>query len=170
MKRLDSFLSGFIALLASNLAYSAGVDGGLSQAYSAIDKLNGNLSEYGGGLVVGHESMELILPEKITFEFAEDSFAQADTVKALAEFIKVMPQEIFVRVTGHTDSVGGEDENQDLGLRRASRVMFQLVESGVSPSRIIVGSKGEQDQLVASTGSKMANRRVEIELISRLSP
>lgn len=170
MKGLGSLLSGSICLLASSLAYSAGGDRGLSQAYGAIDKLNGNLSEYGGGLVVGQESMELILPEKITFEFAEDSFAQADTVKALAEFIKVMPQEIFVRVTGHTDSVGLEDDNRDLGLRRASRVMFQLVEAGVSPSRIIVGSKGEQDQLVASNDSKKANRRVEIELISRLFP
>jgi len=169
MKRLGSLLSGSIALLASKLAYSAGAEG-LSQAYSAIDKLNSSLSEYGGSLVVGQESIELILHEKISFEFAEDSFTQAETVKALAEFIKVMPEGIFVRVTGHTDSVGKAVDNQDLGLRRASRVMFQLVESGVSPSRIIVGSKGEQDQLVESKGSKLANRRVEIELISRLSP
>jgi outer membrane protein OmpA-like peptidoglycan-associated protein len=71
-----------------------------------------------------------------------------------------------VVVIGHTDTVGSNEVNRQLGLRRASAVRRVLVEAGLDPSYLETTSHGEAD-LAVSTGdntSEPANRRVEITL------
>jgi outer membrane protein OmpA-like peptidoglycan-associated protein len=79
-----------------------------------------------------------------------------------------------VLLTGHTDTVGNEKYNKDLGERRAKAVRDFLTEkNGVSSSRIQVTSMGEMQpaagqppaKLDPDKGEKNAqNRRVEIQI------
>ena len=67
-------------------------------------------------------------------------------------------------VTGHTDKVGPETINIEVGQRRADAVAKYLVELGVPQQRIVTSSLGSSKPLVV-TGPGMpeiSNRRVEV--------
>lgn len=68
---------------------------------------------------------------------------------------------------GHTDSVGPEEYNQRLSVRRAESVKAHLVGQGIEANRIYTEGKGES-QPVADNSTKEGrakNRRVEIEVV-----
>ncbi len=71
---------------------------------------------------------------------------------------------IFV-VAGHTDSVGKEDYNYELGERRAARVAGYLVgKEGVDPTQVRVVSYGASKPIAdnSTAQGRRSNRRVEI--------
>ena len=67
-------------------------------------------------------------------------------------------------VTGHTDAVGSESENKEIGQRRAVAVAKYLIELGAPEKRIVVSSLGSTKPLVVTppNTSAAANRRVEV--------
>ncbi|MGE5640969.1 MAG: OmpA family protein, partial [Clostridia bacterium] len=68
---------------------------------------------------------------------------------------------------GHTDSIGTDEYNQKLSVRRAESVKSYLVSKGVEQNRVYTEGKGEK-QPVATNKTKegrQKNRRVEIEVI-----
>jgi OOP family OmpA-OmpF porin len=69
-----------------------------------------------------------------------------------------------VRVEGHTDSLGSEEYNQNLGRRRAETVRNYLVRGGVAPQRITVRSYGETRPIATNDTDegRQLNRRVEL--------
>ena len=72
-----------------------------------------------------------------------------------------------VKISGHTDNVGGQKYNQKLSLRRAEAVRNYLVSLGADSKKMKVFGKGETKP-VASNKTKEGqakNRRVEIEVI-----
>ena len=71
---------------------------------------------------------------------------------------------LFV-IAGHTDSVGAEDYNYQLGQRRAERVAGYLVgKEGVDPTQVRVVSYGASKPIADNSTSRgrRSNRRVEI--------
>jgi len=71
---------------------------------------------------------------------------------------------VFV-VAGHTDSVGSEDYNYDLGQRRAEKVAGYLVgKEGVDPTQVHVVSYGATKPVAdnSTSSGRRSNRRVEI--------
>src|SRR5262245_27577115 len=54
-------------------------------------------------------------------------------------------------VAGHTDNVGGESQNYELGQRRASSVARYLVSKGIDPLRVSAVSYGESMPLTTNT-------------------
>ncbi len=71
---------------------------------------------------------------------------------------------LTLQIEGHTDSVGGDDFNQQLSERRADSVRDFLAEQGVSPSSITARGFGKT-QPVASNDTaegRQRNRRVEL--------
>ena len=68
--------------------------------------------------------------------------------------------------TGHTDSVGTEQYNQGLSVRRANTVAAELVRLGVPRSEITARGVGESQLLVPTPDNtrEPQNRRVEIVL------
>ncbi len=71
---------------------------------------------------------------------------------------------LLLQIEGHTDSVGGDEFNQQLSERRADSVRDFLAEQGVSPSSITAHGFGKT-QPVASNESaegRQRNRRVEL--------
>jgi OOP family OmpA-OmpF porin len=73
---------------------------------------------------------------------------------------------VDVDVIGDTDSIGSEEYNQQLSLRRATSVKDYIVTKGVDASIIDVSGKGES-QPVADNSTKEGraqNRRVEVRI------
>lgn len=67
-----------------------------------------------------------------------------------------------ITVTGHTDLVGGEQVNLDLGRQRAVAVAAALAEAGIPRSMIDISSAGERAPVVETEGQEPRNRRVEV--------
>lgn len=74
--------------------------------------------------------------------------------------------ETLIRVEGHTDSVGTEEYNQDLSIRRASAVRDLLVQRGVGINRIQTVGFGENTPVATNDteAGRQMNRRVEVKI------
>lgn len=71
---------------------------------------------------------------------------------------------IDINVVGHTDSVGTDEYNQALSLRRATTVKDYIVGKGIDPGIIDVSGMGESSPVAdnATKEGRAQNRRVEI--------
>jgi outer membrane protein OmpA-like peptidoglycan-associated protein len=80
-----------------------------------------------------------------------------------AEILKANPS-VDVRVEGHTDSIGSEEYNQALSIRRAEAVFRYLVNRGVDPERFTVEGFGKSHPIAsnATAAGRAQNRRVEL--------
>ncbi len=69
-----------------------------------------------------------------------------------------------VEVIGHTDTVGSEDDNDRLSIRRADEVMAWLASQGFDRAQMSAVGRGERDLrvLTADNVANAANRRVEV--------
>jgi outer membrane protein OmpA-like peptidoglycan-associated protein len=99
-------------------------------------------------------------------EFETKSFELTPTGIALLDEILVTLRkapEVRIRITGHTDSRGSAEENQQLSEDRANAVLVYLVKSGQSRDRFEVIGYGEDNP--ADTNDtpqgRAHNRRIE---------
>jgi outer membrane protein OmpA-like peptidoglycan-associated protein len=69
-------------------------------------------------------------------------------------------------VAGHTDTIGTDEFNDALSLRRAERVRTLLIARGIPPDSITAVGRGERELLVPTPDgvAEPRNRRVEITL------
>jgi outer membrane protein OmpA-like peptidoglycan-associated protein len=99
------------------------------------------------------------------FQFESDQLT-AESVALVPEILQAVKSlEVpEVAVVGHTDTMGTERANFDLGLKRGNTVRALLVDAGLAESTIEVTSHGEGDLLVRTGNNKAEprNRRVEI--------
>lgn len=98
------------------------------------------------------------------FDFNKSVLKPAAKAKLddLVDKIKSINLEVIIAV-GHTDSVGSDDYNQKLSMRRSNAVKAYLISKGVDKTRIYTEGKGEK-QPVADNGTKEGrakNRRVD---------
>ena len=106
------------------------------------------------------------ISEKAGFDFdrailrAEDR-QRLDT--AIAE-MKNLPEDATIQVTGYTDSVGTEEYNRDLSMRRAQAAQDYLVSNGVDQKRIVLSGMGESNPVANNdtADGRAMNRRVEV--------
>jgi outer membrane protein OmpA-like peptidoglycan-associated protein len=106
------------------------------------------------------------VPTTVTFTFNSailEPEAQA-ILRQQADFIRNFPEARF-SVYGHTDLVGSESYNQQLGLRRARAVVDFLVSHGIHRARLdALVSRGESEPLVATQSQERRNRRTVTEV------
>lgn len=71
-----------------------------------------------------------------------------------------------VSIIGHTDTVGKEETNEALALKRAEAVSLLLTARGMSPIALTVDSHGERNLLVPTPDetAEPRNRRVEVSV------
>ena len=85
--------------------------------------------------------------------------------EALNELSRMMQAhpEMRIRIVGHTDEVGSEQDNIALSLGRAEAVKRALTERGVEGVRIETEGKGESEPIAPndSEEGRAENRRVE---------
>jgi outer membrane protein OmpA-like peptidoglycan-associated protein len=135
---------------------------------NSLDRQEAELRQQLGGnvgIVNNGQNLVVTLPEAILFatDSTSVSAASQSSLRTVAASLNRYPN-TTVNVIGHTDNVGAAAYNQDLSQRRAQAVASVLVNSGVSPSRIVAIGRG-LTQPVASNATaegRAQNRRVEI--------
>ncbi|NBB97696.1 MAG: OmpA family protein [Alphaproteobacteria bacterium] len=106
------------------------------------------------------------VPSMVNFDFGSAALSsEAKTIlRSQADWMKQFP-ELRYTIYGHTDAVGSDAANHQLGLRRAQAVRRYLVSLGVPHRSIIaVVSRGETQPLIVSEGREPANRRTVTEI------
>ena len=106
------------------------------------------------------------VPSTITFAFnsAQLTPSAQQTLAKQADWIRQFP-ELRFSVYGHTDAVGSNASNQQLGKRRAQAVVNFFASQGISRNRLeALVSFGETRPVVASMGPEEANRRTVTEV------
>lgn len=85
------------------------------------------------------------------------------SLQKLTQFLRENPKR-SVSVEGFTDSVGGDEYNQQLSERRADAVRESLIAQGVEPGRIIASGYGKAFPVAGNEAAagRQLNRRVEI--------
>jgi len=106
-------------------------------------------------------------PRRFTLFFRFESDELTDQSQALIPQILGVVKEHAVQdvvVVGHTDTMGTQQANFGLGLKRAMMVRNLLVEAGLDGSTIDVTSVGELDPIVKTPDEtpEPRNRRVDI--------
>lgn len=112
--------------------------------------------------------------EKVTF--AADAFFDFDKailkpeakvkLDDMTSKLKDVNLEVIVAV-GHTDSVGTDEYNQKLSVRRSDAVKAYIISRGIDAKRVFSEGKGEKQPVADNTtkDGRAKNRRVEIEVV-----
>mgnify|MGYP000114963639 CR=1 FL=1 len=150
-------------------AAGAAIGGGVG---NYMDRQEAKLRDelQGSGVQVRREGdrLYLIMPGNITFatgryEIRSDFYSVLDSVaKVLAEF-----DQTAIKVSGHTDSTGGDQLNQTLSEQRAASVRDYLIRRDVAAGRIQAYGYGPRYPVASNSTAegRAANRRVELELL-----
>ncbi|MEL7465880.1 MAG: OmpA family protein [Pseudomonadota bacterium] len=125
-------------------------------------------AEYQRGAFIGEVSADFAgkVDDTINFDFnrAKLDAASRRALDSQAAWLRENPT-VRVRITGHTDLVGGEGYNDRLGLRRARATARYLLRRGVARARIdMVESQGEREPVVATEERERRNRRSVTEV------
>ncbi|MEM8751629.1 MAG: OmpA family protein [Pseudomonadota bacterium] len=161
------------ALAAAALLAGCATEAGLHErGVSFGDAYNTNLliqsAEYQRGEFLAEAKADFAanVPDTVTFAFDRaglDSAARQALTRQAA-WLRANPL-ARVRITGHTDLVGGEAYNDRLGLRRARAASRYLQRRGVARGRIdLVESRGEREPVVQTEEKERRNRRALTEV------
>ena len=125
-------------------------------------------AEEAGKLAKGKFLYEVTLTDN-DVKFGFDKFQLSDEAKAaldgFAAKIKEQNNNVYVEIQGHTDNIGSEKYNLELGYKRAEQVMRYLnMEHGFPLHRMNVISYGEYKPIVDndSRDNRAENRRVTL--------
>ncbi len=70
-------------------------------------------------------------------------------------------------MTGHTDRVGGEADNDRLSLQRAEAVRAMLIQRGIQASFLRAVGRGEREPLIPTPDEQPEPRNRRVEVIVR---
>ena len=105
---------------------------------------------------------------KFSFDQAQLPPEATQILDELASKVKGLDKTVYIEIEGHTDSIGSEDYNRQLGEKRADAVRNYLNENGGIPLHAMnVISRGEENP-VSDNKSKQGraqNRRVVIRVL-----
>lgn len=102
--------------------------------------------------------------------FDTDSYALRPESKIeLNKLVKQLQvnSNIRVEIGGHTDNVGGKDENKTLSERRAQAVVDYIVSVGIPADRLVAKGYGEDEPVMSNEteAGKAKNRRTEMKIV-----
>ena len=99
------------------------------------------------------------------FEYGSDKLTPLSNTELLRVATLLLESQRKVKLTGHTDNIGGEAYNLELSKKRASSVKQAFIELNVPEELLEVDGAGES-MPVASNDTEQGrkkNRRVELE-------
>ncbi len=125
------------------------------------------LSDTGVSVERDGDNLRLIMPGNITFATGSANIVSNfgpilnDVVTVLNRFDKTV-----LHVSGHTDSVGNDEYNQQLSLNRANSVKNYLIQHNVDARRVTTQGFGESMPVAdnSTESGRQQNRRVELTI------
>jgi OOP family OmpA-OmpF porin len=149
------------------------VDGWLANGALGEDHLAGCRDKFAAAMdQLGAAPMPVTTEPRtylVLFDFDKSNIrpdAQAVIDTVLADAAAQGMDQVQISATGHTDTVGSEEYNLALSLRRADSVREALIAGGVPAEAITVSGRGFSEPAVPTGPNvkEQANRRVEIIL------
>ena len=100
--------------------------------------------------------------EESSAEFLSSAYPRLNRVVALVNVCT----ETMISITGHTDSSGSDEWNQQLSLKRAAAVSDYIVHGGIEKDRLFVSSAGSSLPIADNETryGRSLNRRIDIKL------
>lgn len=97
------------------------------------------------------------------FDLKEKSKVELDK---LVKFLKSNP-ELVIELSGHTDNVGSDSDNQLLSENRAKAVRQYLIDNGIDPKRLKAKGFGEDRPIATNETAegRAQNRRTEYKVV-----
>ncbi len=113
--------------------------------------------------------LDRILRSKpVEFVYAKDQLTQKSKrlINQVYAVLKKYPG-IRVKIAGHTDSDGTQEDNLKLSQKRANAIKQYLIKKGIKADRLVAIGYGESRPLVKNdtAAHKQINRRVEFRVI-----
>ena len=101
--------------------------------------------------------------ETDSFRLQQESRHELDK---LHRFLNENPM-VRIEISGHTDSIGTREYNQELSHKRAHSVYRYLVRKGVAPERLEYQGYGESRPMAPNQTpeGRARNRRTQIEIL-----
>lgn len=114
------------------------------------------------------QPLKVTFPASALFDF-DKSVLKPEGKRGLDNLlakVKGADIEIYI-VVGHTDSIGTDEYNRKLSLRRADSVKNYLVSQGVPQIKIRADGRGESEPVASNktAGGRSQNRRVEVTVV-----
>lgn len=103
----------------------------------------------------------------VAFSFNSDRLTELGKGKAYLVAQKLKEKsDVVIVIEGHADSIGSDEYNQRLGLRRAETVKNELLGLDIDPARLSVASLGESKPLIDqdTDWARAVNRRAEFRV------
>lgn len=115
------------------------------------------------------EGIQVTFASGLLYDFDSDVVKPAarTNLQALARSLAKFPDS-DVLIIGHTDSVGSDEYNQGLSVRRADAAAAYLISEGVLRSRIGTFGLGETEPVASNDTEwgRTSNRRVEVAIFA----
>jgi outer membrane protein OmpA-like peptidoglycan-associated protein len=118
----------------------------LAREFVGTATRNDRPSGFGAGAVRSFVPEARALPIEFEFDSTELTALGRAYLEDLADYLRRLPAEQAVHLTGHTDELGPDAYNEALSLRRANAVRTGLREKGVA-QRITVSGQGKRRPL-----------------------
>lgn len=130
--------------------------------------LRQELANTGVQVVRDGDNLILLMPGNITFATGSAA-VKGDFQVVLNSVAKVLTEfdKTILEITGHTDSTGSNEFNQQLSERRATAVANVLQANDVAFERILSAGYGEERPIAdnSTAEGRALNRRVELVMI-----
>ncbi|MCC5942832.1 MAG: OmpA family protein [Balneolaceae bacterium] len=115
------------------------------------------------------EGIAVSFDSGILFDF-DSSTLRAEARENLRKLAQIMSEddETELMIVGHTDSVGDENYNMRLSLRRAESAANYMISQGLSRNRVSVEGRGENEPIATNETDqgRQENRRVEVAIFA----
>ena len=115
-----------------------------------------------------NEILKLTMSSEVSFDFnsAQIKSTFYSPLNKIADIMQRYPR-TQITIVGHTDSVGPDQYNLQLSLRRANAVADYLIMRGVAKSRLGTEGHGELEPIASNNteAGRAQNRRVEIFVV-----
>ncbi len=118
-----------------------------------------------------------IILENVLFDFDRSTLRPEShpTLDNIAEIMLLPPATAQAEISGHTDSKGPAEYNQQLSERRAKSVVNYLINKGIAKHRLISKGYGESRPAAPNanpdgsdnTNGRQLNRRTELRIIEQ---
>lgn len=146
--------------LASKTVEDGLAEGGPPMASANYDWIKMVLAMEEGAIIESDQDVIFLFPFRST-EYDKDPKVE-DYLKKLVEKHKTTSATFLI--VGHTDDVGTDEANMELGRARAQSIANVLIKSGIAANRIKVESRGKREPVADNTteDGRHRNRRVVI--------
>lgn len=115
------------------------------------------------------EGIAVSFDSGILFDF-DSSILRPEARQNLRKLAQIMSEddETELMIVGHTDSVGNENYNMRLSLRRAESAANYMISQGLSERRVSVEGRGEYEPIATNEtdAGRQENRRVEVAIFA----